>query len=133
MAFVDYIYHDRDMLTALMEIWDPNSNTFHLLIEEIMITLEDVYKITRLPIKGKLVNMVPISGMEQVERWVVWLIGSDDVNHRKRGISLMRHVPKDPPAWANLRLRLLIAYLLDAIVYPDKSNETFLMGMVCII
>jgi len=133
LAFVDYIYHDRDMLTALMERWDPNSNTFHLLIEEIMITLEDVYKITRLPIKGKLVNMVPISGMEQVERWVVWLIGSDDVNHRKRGISLMRHVPKDPPAWANLRLRLLIAYLLDAIVYPDKSNETFLMGMVCII
>jgi len=63
----------------------------------------------------------------------VWLIGLDDVNHRKRGISLMRHVPEDPPAWDDLRLRLLIACLLDAIIYPDKSSETFLMGMVPII
>lgn len=63
-----------------------------------MVTLEDVYQITRLPIRGKLVNMVPIPSMEQAERWVVWLTSSDDVNHRKRGISLMRHVPEDPPA-----------------------------------
>jgi len=42
--------------------------------------------------------MVLVPGMEQAERWVVWLMGSNDVNHRKRGILLMRHVPKDPPA-----------------------------------
>jgi len=90
------------MLTALMERWDPNSNTFHLPMGEIMITLEDVYRITRLPIRGKLVNMISILSMEQAKRWVVWLMGSDDVNHRKRGISLMRHVPMDPPARGDL-------------------------------
>jgi len=63
----------------------------------------------------------------------VWLTGSDDVNHRKRGISLMRHVPEDPPARGDLQLRLLIACLLDAIIYPDKSSEIFLVGMVPII
>jgi len=133
LAFADYIHHDRDMLTALMERWDLNLNTFHFPIGEMIVTLEDVYWITRLPIRGKLVNMVLILGMEQAERWVVWLTGLDDVNYRKRGISLMRHVPEDPPAWGDLRLRLLIAYLLDAIIYLDKSSEIFLMGMVPII
>lgn len=52
------------MLTALMERWDPNSNTFHLPTGEMMVTLEDVYWITRLPIRGKLVNMVLVPGME---------------------------------------------------------------------
>jgi len=102
LAFADYIYHDRDMLLALMERWDPNSNIFHLLTGEITITLEDVYSITRMPIRGKLVNMIPVLSMEQAERWAVWLMGLDDVNHRKRGISLMRHVPKDPPTWGDL-------------------------------
>jgi len=133
LVFVDYIYHDRDMIIALMERWDPNSNTFHLSTGEITVTLEDVYRITRLPIRGKLFNMVLVPSMEQAKRWVVWLMGSDDVNHKKRGISLMRHVSEDPPAQGDLRLRLLIAYLLDAIVYPEKSNETFLVGMIPII
>jgi len=133
LAFSDYIYHDRDMLIALMEKWDPNSNTFYLSTREMIVTLEDVYWITRLPIRGKLVNMVLIPGMEQAERWAMWLTGSDDINHKKREISLMRHVPKDPPARGDLRLRLLITYMLDAIVYPDKSSKKFPMGMVPII
>lgn len=64
MAFADYVFHDRDMLTALMERWDPNSNTFHVLTGEITVTLEDIYRITRLPIRGRLVNMVPVSSLE---------------------------------------------------------------------
>jgi len=98
LAFTDYIFHYRDMLIALMERWDLNSNTFHLPTREIMITLEDVYRITRLPIRGKLVNMIPIPNMDKAERWVVWITGSNEVNHTKRGVSLMRHVPEDPLA-----------------------------------
>ena len=45
----------------------------------------------------------------------------------------MRHVPEDSPAWDDLWLKLLIACLLDAIVYLEKSSETFSMGMVPII
>jgi len=102
LAFADYIYHDIDMLTTLMERWDPNSNTFHLSMGEITVTLEDVYRITRLPIRGKLVNMILVSGMEQAERWAVWLTRSNDVNHRKRRISLIRHVLEDAPARGDL-------------------------------
>jgi len=98
-----------------------------------MVNLEDVYRITRLSIRGKLVNMIPILSMDQVERWVVWMTISDDVNHRKRGVSLMRHVLEDYPTRDDLRLRLLMTYLLDAIIYPDKSSEIFPIGMVPII
>lgn len=64
LAFIDYIYHDQDMIIALMERWDPNSNTFHLPISEITMMLEDIYRITTLPIRGKLVNMAPVPNME---------------------------------------------------------------------
>lgn len=45
----------------------------------------------------------------------------------------MRHILENPPAWGDLRMRLLITFLLDAIIYPNKSSKTFLMGMVPII
>ena len=64
LAFADYIYHEWDMLIALMERWDPNSNTFHLPIGEITVTLENVYRITRLPIRGKLMSVISIPSME---------------------------------------------------------------------
>jgi len=35
--------------------------------------------------------------------------------------------------WYDLWLRIFIAYLLNAINYPEKSSETFPMGMITII
>lgn len=40
------------MLMALMERWDANTSTFLLPVGEMMVTLEDVYRILCLPIKG---------------------------------------------------------------------------------
>jgi len=53
------------------------------------VTLEDIYRITRMLIRGKLMSMIPIPSMERVEEWATWLIGLDEVNHKKRGVSLM--------------------------------------------
>ena len=39
LAFANYIFHDQDMLIALMERWDLNSNTFHLPTGEIIVML----------------------------------------------------------------------------------------------
>lgn len=133
LDFLYYIYHDQDMLTTLMEWWYPNSNTVHLPTREIIVTLKDLYRITRLPIRGKLGNMTLVPSMEQAKKWDIWLTGLDEVNHKKKGVFLMRHVLEDAPTWYDLWLRFLIAYLLDAIIYPNKSNETFLVGMVSII
>lgn len=88
LAFFYYIYHGWDMLIAMMERGDPKFNTFNL-IKEITMTLEDLYKITRLPIRGKLVNMALVLNTKQVEEWAIWLIGSYEVNHKKSGVFLM--------------------------------------------
>ena len=89
LGFFYYIYYDRDMLIALMERWDPNSNTFHLPIREITMTLKDLYRITRLPIRGKLVNMAPILSMERAKEGAMWITSSYEVNHKKRGCSFL--------------------------------------------
>lgn len=80
-----------------MERWNPNSNIFHLPMGEITVMLKNIYKITKLSIKGRLVNTAPIPNMEWVEAWALWLTSLDDVNYRKRGVSLMRHVLENPP------------------------------------
>lgn len=41
------------MLMALMERWDADTSMFLLPVEEMTVTLEDVYRILRLPIRGE--------------------------------------------------------------------------------
>jgi len=90
------------MWIALMERWDPNSNTLHLPTRHIIVMLEDIYRITRLPIRGKLLSMIPIPSMERAKEWATWFTSSNEVNHKRKGVSLMQHVPKDSPAWDDL-------------------------------
>ena len=40
------------MVTTLYKWWHSETTTFHLPIKEMTVTLEDVYKIFRLPIRG---------------------------------------------------------------------------------
>lgn len=42
----------RALLTALIEHWDSATSTFHLPTQEMIVTLEDVWQILRLPIAG---------------------------------------------------------------------------------
>lgn len=43
------------LLTALVERWHSKTCTFHLLMGEMTVTLEDVYRILRIPIDGELI------------------------------------------------------------------------------
>lgn len=47
-----HIWADHGLLTALAERWHSEHNTFHLPIGEASITLEDVYRILRVPCHG---------------------------------------------------------------------------------
>ncbi|KAH9300434.1 hypothetical protein KI387_003637, partial [Taxus chinensis] len=52
------IERDHSLMVALIERWDPATNVFHLPTGEMTVTLEDVYRILRLPIEGEAVFQV---------------------------------------------------------------------------
>lgn len=47
---------DYKFILALVERWRPETHTFHLLFSECTVTLEEVYMLLGLPIKGKATN-----------------------------------------------------------------------------
>ncbi|KAH9303980.1 hypothetical protein KI387_008384, partial [Taxus chinensis] len=47
------ITHNHAMLQALIERWNLEKNTFYLPTWEMTVTLEDVFRILRLPITGR--------------------------------------------------------------------------------
>ena len=55
---------NRGLMTAIVERWHSETSTFHLPIGEITITLEDVYRILRLPITRELVQYDQHGGIE---------------------------------------------------------------------
>ncbi|KAH9301388.1 hypothetical protein KI387_012971, partial [Taxus chinensis] len=52
------VVREQSLMVTLIERWDSVTNTFHLLIGEMTITLEDIYRILRLPINGDQVYSV---------------------------------------------------------------------------
>ncbi|XP_021768491.1 protein MAIN-LIKE 1-like [Chenopodium quinoa] len=50
---------DRPLISAFVERWQPDTNTFHMPFREITIMLHDVYHILRLRIDGSMVSTSP--------------------------------------------------------------------------
>ncbi|XP_061365561.1 serine/threonine-protein phosphatase 7 long form homolog [Gastrolobium bilobum] len=47
---------DHHLISALVERWRPETRTFHMSMGEVMITLEDVHHLLRLPTNGEVVS-----------------------------------------------------------------------------
>ncbi|CAN1757239.1 Protein MAIN-LIKE 2 [Linum perenne] len=58
----------KELVTALLERWRPETNTFHLLQGEVTITLEDVEVLTGLPTRGRPVSVKISWVKEQFDR-----------------------------------------------------------------
>ena len=56
LADIDHMVIDHALITALIERWRPETNTFHLPSGEATITLEDVAYIYGLPVDGPLIT-----------------------------------------------------------------------------
>ncbi|KAH9321050.1 hypothetical protein KI387_015689, partial [Taxus chinensis] len=53
IRYYSRITHNHAMLQALIERWNPEKNTFYMPKGEMTVTLEDVFRILRLPMIGR--------------------------------------------------------------------------------
>lgn len=77
------------MLMAMMERWDAESSIFSLPMGEMAVTLEDVYHILCLPIKGEIVRYRLDHTEENYRREKVYVIGRV-VHNKPRGCIIVR-------------------------------------------
>ncbi|CAN0838300.1 Serine/threonine-protein phosphatase 7 long form homolog [Linum grandiflorum] len=60
---------DPHLITALMERWRPETNTFYMYHEECTVTLHDVANLTGLPVTGDALHVE----YEKEMNWLLWL------------------------------------------------------------
>ncbi|GMP58540.1 hypothetical protein CsSME_00022169 [Camellia sinensis var. sinensis] len=69
LARCTYCFVNKIVVSSFVERWQPETNTFHLTVEEMTITLDNVATILGLPIVGKSISLRKLS-----ERRVVTLV-----------------------------------------------------------
>jgi hypothetical protein len=62
-----YRYSNKLAVSAFIERWQPETNTFHLPFGEMSITLDDVYCILGIPITGRAVSAEPVEFPDAVK------------------------------------------------------------------
>ena len=51
--YIGRIHFEYPLLVALLDRWDAHTSTSHLPIGEMMITIEDIHRLYRIPIHGQ--------------------------------------------------------------------------------
>ncbi|XP_020675349.2 serine/threonine-protein phosphatase 7 long form homolog [Dendrobium catenatum] len=72
-----YLRMNHHLLTALVERWSPQINSFHLIVDEMTITLQDVAMILGVHIDGPALVGHPVVGAGR--RWLSWPDCCDDL------------------------------------------------------
>ncbi|GMP91612.1 hypothetical protein CsSME_00042234 [Camellia sinensis var. sinensis] len=72
-----YRFVNRIVIAAFVEQWQPETNTFHLTVGEMMMTLDDVGTILGIPITGRSVSAATLTD-QQAHALVVDALGVDD-------------------------------------------------------
>lgn len=109
-------WENLDMLTALAKRWHSEMSTFHLPIGEMTVTLEDVYRILRLPIIGELVQYDRRGGLTECRA----IFGDDEIDETE--ISWEDMVDFYEP------LSIVLAGAIRGYVCPDWRSHGFVVG-----
>lgn len=71
-----YTFIDHGLLSALIEGWHSKISSFHLSINEMSITLDDVSSFIHLPISGRLLNYFRLTRPDTLDIMMQYL-GAD--------------------------------------------------------
>ncbi|XP_028057298.1 protein MAIN-LIKE 1-like [Camellia sinensis] len=72
-----YRFVNRIVISTFVERWQPETNTFHLTVGEMTMTLDDVGTILEIPITGRSVSAASLTD-QQAHALVVAALGVDD-------------------------------------------------------
>lgn len=122
------------LITAFVERWHPETNTFHMPFGEMSITLLDVEQILGVRCSGEPVRPVVVD--ENVERTMIELlapgvdlglleaIGVDGIDSKSLIMSTMWMVGRNPSSMTPaLRASCYLAYLFGSTLCPNKSGN----------
>lgn len=128
------LQNDVTLITALVERWRPETNTFHFTFGEMTVTLEDIYMLMGLPIVGEAVTYlgeIPVKNT-WLHSWPdPYLSLEERENAFERGgvkLSFLRErycvcPSKTDPQMLEIYTRGYVFYLCGAILFPTKSNN----------
>lgn len=96
LAYVGSVQIDISLLTTLVEWWDLDYGTFHLPPTEMTMSLDDVYCIWDIPIRGALVFQREMDDDKLHEVKCLWLTRFDDhdCDHHSVRLAIGCHFPK---------------------------------------
>ncbi|XP_059067634.1 protein MAIN-LIKE 2-like [Cryptomeria japonica] len=128
LGYVVWMPHIRShmtMLTTLIERWRSETSTFHLPIDEMTVTPEDVYQIMRLPIRGvwRIARRI-----EQVE--VVRLLTGGEFPLHWRMLSLEHAATQAPP---DRLIYIYICALVISYIILDRGKRPIVLGMIPVV
>ncbi|GLJ24294.1 hypothetical protein SUGI_0463500 [Cryptomeria japonica] len=106
------------LLTTLAERWHSETCTFHLPMGEMIVTLEDVYRILRIPIDGELIPYDRDGDREALRR-VNWDLGLE---------MRARHVAWDTIRTTRLALPVVLGGVISGFLCPDRATRGLAVG-----
>lgn len=131
--------NDIRLITALVERFRPETNTFHFPFGEITITLEDVYMILGLPVRGRAVTHTELSAplpywlrqwhdlrLTEAERKAMYKKGGVKL-HRLR--EMYKKKPEKPsPEFIEhddlVYTRAYLLYIIGGVLFPSSNRDT---------
>ncbi|KAF3341139.1 Serine/threonine-protein [Carex littledalei] len=122
IARMDDMNIDKGLLAGLVERWRPETHTFHLLVGEMTVTLQDVSCLWGLPIKGAPVTGFADTNARALVEHFLGAGSADAVLKRRRDRTENPGEPTDEQVHQYTR-----AYILDlfgTLLFADSSGDS---------
>ncbi|KAH6816983.1 hypothetical protein C2S51_000586 [Perilla frutescens var. frutescens] len=121
---------NRNLISAFVERWHPETNSFHFPFGEMTITLEDVYCLTGLSTEGRLVEF---AGGQHMVRHLLGVSAEEaisEVSDRGNYIKLRwlyarfsALASNGNDLWAVCTARAYLVYILGYTLFTDKTGD----------
>ena len=126
-----YDYPDTGLILGFVERWHPETNSFHLPIGEMTISLDDVWSLVHLPITGEFCSTEPLEYEDSIQIMMTLLgvdraMASDELNYCRGAqvrLSWLRDLYNsccDNQLW-EFAARAYLLHLVGCTIFANKS------------